>query len=137
MHAGIRDIGYGRDSGSAGSAGARISAGWNWAESQCTYPRLPLPDTKGSIELAVSNQQVAVMFAALVGVALTLVLPAPKMTPGMAHPAASGLRLIPLLFALRRSLSEPANSELASTNERLSGRVLRRSSPIGTSFLLE
>jgi len=54
-----------------------------------------------------ASQQVAVMFAALVGVALTLVLPAPKMTAwGWRIPLLLGCAIIPLLFALRRSLSE-------------------------------
>jgi MFS transporter, MHS family, citrate/tricarballylate:H+ symporter len=54
-----------------------------------------------------ASQQVAVMFAALVGVALTLIIPAPKMTTwGWRIPLLLGCAIIPLLFALRRSLHE-------------------------------
>ena len=54
-----------------------------------------------------ASQQVAVMFAALVGVALTLIIPAPKMTTwGWRIPLFLGCAIIPLLFALRRSLPE-------------------------------
>src|SRR3979411_817508 len=54
-----------------------------------------------------ASQQVAVMFAALLGVALTFVLPAPKMTAwGWRIPLLLGCAIIPFLFALRRSLAE-------------------------------
>ena len=54
-----------------------------------------------------ASQQVAVMFAALVGVALTFALPAPKMAAwGWRIPLLLGCAMIPFLFALRRSLSE-------------------------------
>src|SRR3982075_3286745 len=54
-----------------------------------------------------ASQQVAVMFAALLGVALTFVLPAPKMTAwGWRIPLLLGCAIIPFLFALRRSLPE-------------------------------
>jgi MFS family permease len=54
-----------------------------------------------------ASQQVAVMFAALLGVALTFVLPEPKMTAwGWRIPLLLGCAIIPFLFALRRSLAE-------------------------------
>ena len=54
-----------------------------------------------------ASQQVAVMFAALLGVALTFVLPAPKMTAwGWRIPLLLGCAIIPFLFALRHSLAE-------------------------------
>src|SRR3979411_1202415 len=54
-----------------------------------------------------ASQQVAVMFAALLGVALTFVLPTPKMTAwGWRIPLLLGCAIIPFLFALRRSLAE-------------------------------
>ena len=54
-----------------------------------------------------ASQQVAVMFAALLGVGLTYVLPAPKMTAwGWRIPLLLGCAIIPFLFVLRRSLSE-------------------------------
>ena len=54
-----------------------------------------------------ASQQVAVMFAALLGVALTFVLPAPKMTAwGWRIPLLLGCAIIPFLFILRRSLAE-------------------------------
>src|SRR3979411_198066 len=54
-----------------------------------------------------ASQQVAVMFAALLGVALTFILPAPKMTAwGWRIPLLLGCAIIPFLFALRRSLAE-------------------------------
>jgi MFS family permease len=54
-----------------------------------------------------ASQQVAVMFAALLGVGLTFVLPAPKMTAwGWRIPLLLGCAIIPFLFVLRRSLSE-------------------------------
>ena len=54
-----------------------------------------------------ASQQVAVMFAALLGVALTFILPAPKMTAwGWRIPLLLGCVIIPFLFALRRSLPE-------------------------------
>ena len=54
-----------------------------------------------------ASQQVAVMFAALVGVVLTSILPAPKLTTwGWRIPLLLGCAIIPLLFALRRSLPE-------------------------------
>ena len=54
-----------------------------------------------------ASQQVAVMFAALLGVALTFMLPAPKMTAwGWRIPLLLGCAIIPFLFVLRRSLLE-------------------------------
>jgi len=54
-----------------------------------------------------ASQQVAVMFAALLGVALTYVLPAPKMAAwGWRIPLLLGCAIIPFLFVLRRSLAE-------------------------------
>src|SRR5712664_1770779 len=54
-----------------------------------------------------ASQQVAVMFAALLGVALTFILPTPKMTAwGWRIPLLLGCVIIPFLFALRRSLPE-------------------------------
>jgi MFS family permease len=53
------------------------------------------------------SQQVAVMFAALVGVLLNAILPAPKMTAwGWRVPLLLGCTIIPVLFLLRRSLQE-------------------------------
>src|SRR5437879_2609515 len=54
-----------------------------------------------------ASQQVAVMFAALLGVALTYVLPPPQMTAwGWRIPLLLGCAIIPFLFVLRRSLAE-------------------------------
>src|SRR5205814_3828824 len=54
-----------------------------------------------------ASQQVAVMFAALIGVALTLILPAPEMAEwGWRIPLLLGCAIVPFLFVLRRSLSE-------------------------------
>jgi MFS family permease len=54
-----------------------------------------------------ASQQVAVMFAALLGVALTSVLPPPKMASwGWRVPLLLGCAIIPFLFILRRSLPE-------------------------------
>jgi MFS family permease len=54
-----------------------------------------------------ASQQVAVMFAALLGVALTSVLPPPKMAAwGWRVPLLLGCTIIPFLFILRRSLPE-------------------------------
>src|SRR5258708_4696877 len=53
------------------------------------------------------SQQVAVMFAALVGVALRSILPPEKMTAwGWRVPLLLGCGIIPFLFRLRRSLQE-------------------------------
>src|SRR5437879_11810688 len=72
-----------------------------------------------------ASQQVAVMFAALVGVALTLVLPAPKMTAwGWRIPLLLGCAIIPLLFALRRSLSETDEFQARQHNPNV-GQVFR------------
>jgi len=54
-----------------------------------------------------ASQQVAVVFAALLGVGLTSILPPPKMTAwGWRIPLLLGCAIIPLLFVLRRSLPE-------------------------------
>ncbi|MGH9644339.1 MAG: tricarballylate/proton symporter TcuC, partial [Terriglobales bacterium] len=54
-----------------------------------------------------ASQQVAVMFAALLGVALTSFLPQPKMMVwGWRIPLLLGCAIIPFLFILRRSLAE-------------------------------
>jgi MFS family permease len=54
-----------------------------------------------------ASQQVAVMFAALLGVALTSILPSPQMTQwGWRIPLLLGCAIIPALFLLRRSLAE-------------------------------
>src|SRR6202022_1018702 len=54
-----------------------------------------------------ASQQVAVMFAALLGVALTFILPAPQMAAwGWRIPLLLGCTVIPFLFVLRRSLAE-------------------------------
>ena len=53
------------------------------------------------------SQQIAVMFAALVGVVLSLILPSEKMTAwGWRVPLLLGCGIIPFLFRLRRSLQE-------------------------------
>src|SRR6266480_5786026 len=53
------------------------------------------------------SQQVAVVFAGVLGVALTLILPAPKMAEwGWRIPLLLGCAIVPFLFVLRRSLSE-------------------------------
>src|SRR3982074_344227 len=54
-----------------------------------------------------ASQQVAVMFAALLGVALTYALPPPQMSAwGWRVPLRLGCAIIPFLFILRRSLAE-------------------------------
>src|SRR4030081_1556419 len=54
-----------------------------------------------------ASQQVAVMFAALLGVLLNLKLPPEKMEEwGWRVPLFAGLAIIPVLFVLRRSLEE-------------------------------
>src|SRR3981081_633799 len=56
-----------------------------------------------------ASQQVAVMFAALLGVALTYALPPPQMSAwGWRIPLLLGCAIIPFLFILRRSLAETA-----------------------------
>src|ERR1700731_4505849 len=55
-----------------------------------------------------ASQQVAVMFAALLGVILSSILPPEKMEQwGWRVPLLVGLMIIPALFVLRRSLEEP------------------------------
>jgi MFS family permease len=65
-----------------------------------------------------ASQQVAVMFAALTGVILHGVLPAESVGHwGWRIPFLLGCLIIPLLFALRRSLPETEESPLASTSQ--------------------
>src|SRR6266478_9203715 len=54
-----------------------------------------------------ASQQVAVMFAALIGVLLHLIIPAEKMAEwGWRIPLLLGCAIVPFLFVLRRSLAE-------------------------------
>jgi MFS family permease len=71
------------------------------------------------------SQQVAVMFAALVGVVLSSVLPPEKMTAwGWRVPLLLGCVIIPFLFRLRRSLQE-TNAFAARKHRLTTSEVLR------------
>src|ERR1700716_2708756 len=85
-----------------------FSAGMGLGGVSVFLSRLAPPGHKGFyVSWQSASQQVAVMFAALLGVALTFVLPAPKMTAwGWRIPLLLGCAIIPFLFALRRSLPE-------------------------------
>src|SRR5207302_2043218 len=73
-----------------------------------------------------ASQQVAVMFAALIGVALTWILPAPKMAEwGWRIPLLLGCVIIPFLFVLRSSLSE--TDEFKARRHRPSASQILRS----------
>lgn len=73
-----------------------------------------------------ASQQVAVMFAALVGVVLNSVLPAEKMLLwGWRIPLLIGCAIIPFLFRLRRSLQE--TDEFAARRHRPSIQEILRS----------
>ena len=72
------------------------------------------------------SQQVAVMFAALVGVVLSSILPPEKMTVwGWRVPPLLGCVIIPFLFRLRRSLQE--TESFAARKHRLSTAEILRS----------
>jgi MFS family permease len=72
-----------------------------------------------------ASQQVAVMFAALVGVLLSALLPPEKMTAwGWRVPLLVGCAIIPALFWLRRSLPE-TNEFLSHKRHRSTSEVLR------------
>src|SRR5580704_4971170 len=71
------------------------------------------------------SQQVAVMFAALVGVVLSSVLPPEKMTAwGWRVPLLLGCVIVPFLFRLRRSLQE-TNAFAARKHRLTTSEVLR------------
>src|SRR5215472_4444659 len=73
-----------------------------------------------------ASQQVAVMFAALVGVVLSSILPPEKMTIwGWRVPLLLGCAILPLLFRLRRSLHE--TDEFAARKQRPSTTEILRS----------
>lgn len=72
------------------------------------------------------SQQLAVMFAALVGVVLNSILPIQKMTAwGWRVPLLLGCLILPVLFALRRSLQE--TDEFASRKHRPTTSEILRS----------
>jgi len=72
------------------------------------------------------SQQVAVMFAALVGVVLSSILPPEKMTAwGWRVPLLLGCGIIPFLFRLRRSLQE--TDEFVARKHRPSATEILRS----------
>ena len=72
------------------------------------------------------SQQVAVMFAALVGVVLSSILPPEKMTVwGWRVPLLLGCVIIPFLFRLRRSLQE--TDAFAARKQRLTTSKILRS----------
>lgn len=72
------------------------------------------------------SQQLAVMFAALVGVVLSSILPPQKMTTwGWRVPLLLGCLIVPFLFALRRSLQE--TDEFASRKHRPTTSEILRS----------
>ena len=72
------------------------------------------------------SQQLAVMFAALVGVILNSILPIEKMTAwGWRVPLLLGCLIVPFLFALRRSLQE--TDEFASRKHRPTTSEILRS----------
>src|ERR1700694_3692997 len=72
------------------------------------------------------SQQVAVMFAALVGVVLSSILPPEKMTAwGWRVPLLLGCGIIPFLFRLRRSLQE--TDEFVARKHRLNTSEILRS----------
>src|SRR6202158_246627 len=71
------------------------------------------------------SQQVAVMFAALVGVVLSSILPPEKMTAwGWRVPLLLGCLIIPFLFRLRRSLQE-TDEFIARQRRPTTGEILR------------
>jgi metabolite-proton symporter len=73
-----------------------------------------------------ASQQVAVMFAAFIGVVLNRTLPSEKMTAwGWRVPLLIGCFIIPFLFRLRRSLQE--TDEFAARKERPAIREILRS----------
>ncbi len=73
-----------------------------------------------------ASQQVAVIFAALLGVALTLILSPAQMTSfGWRLPLLVGCAIVPLLFVLRRSLEE--SSEFVARPNAPSIRQILRS----------
>ena len=77
-----------------------------------------------------ASQQVAVMFAASIGVALSFALPPEKMSLwGWRVPLLVGCAVIPLLFALRRSLQE--------TTEFLARRVRPSTAEVVRSLLAD
>src|SRR2546421_12482239 len=85
-----------------------FSAGMDLGRVSVYLSEIATPGHKGFyVSWQSASQQVAVMFAALLGVTLTFVLPEPKMTAwGWRIPLLLGCAIVPLLFALRRSLSE-------------------------------
>src|SRR5256885_11782938 len=84
----------------------------DWSSDVCSsdlyLAEIATPGHKGFyVSWQSASQQVAVMFAALIGAALTLILPAPKMAEwGWRIPLLLGCAIVPLLFVLRRSLSD-------------------------------
>src|SRR5712664_4262417 len=88
---------------------------------------LATPSHKGFyVSWQSGSQQVAVMFAALVGVALNSILPPEKMTLwGWRVPLLLGCVIIPFLFRLRRSLQE--TDEFVARKHRPSAPEILRS----------
>jgi MFS family permease len=85
-----------------------FSAGAELGSVSVYLSEIATPGNKGFyVSWQSGSQQVAVMFAALLGVLLNLVLPAQKMFQwGWRVPLLVGCLIIPFLFRLRRSLKE-------------------------------
>src|SRR5205807_3549271 len=85
-----------------------FSAGMELGGASVYLAEIAPPGHKGLyVSWQSGSQQVAVMFAAFVGVLLNAILPAQKMTVwGWRVPLLLGCAIIPLLFQLRRSLQE-------------------------------
>jgi metabolite-proton symporter len=85
-----------------------FSAGMELGGVSVYLSEIATPGRKGLyVSWQSGSQQVAVMFAALVGVALSSILPPEKMTMwGWRVPLFLGCVIIPFLFRLRRSLQE-------------------------------
>jgi MFS family permease len=104
-----------------------FSAGMELGGVSVYLSEIATPDHKGFyVSWQSGSQQVAVMFAALVGVVLSSILPPEKMTVwGWRVPLLLGCVIIPFLFRLRRSLQE--TDSFAARKHRLTTSEILRS----------
>jgi MFS family permease len=104
-----------------------FSAGMELGGVSVYLSEIATPGRKGFyVSWQSGSQQVAVMFAALVGVVLSAILPPEKMTVwGWRVPLLLGCIIIPFLFRLRRSLQE--TDSFAARKHRLSTSEILRS----------
>lgn len=104
-----------------------FSAGMELGGVSVYLSEIATPSHKGFyVSWQSASQQVAVMFAALIGVVLTALLPAEAMTVwGWRVPFLLGCAIIPVLFRLRRSL--PETKEFVAHKHRLSTSEILRS----------